>query len=252
MLFQSTKSKIKHKESIHSIRSLIQLTLAIVLCLLQSLVVRSTSAANHPVTHLSTNTLKLDASRCATVAAHGKGFTPSTTVTQYANFFAQDLDKTALLTFPAKIAIGVDGEFTTTITLCGLTPTPSEQVTLTIMNGATNYIASQNSLNVFVPDPIVHITPAKIALVAGCATFTLTGEHFIPSGRRTNYAYLDGIHVYSRRPIQRSLLIVNVLGSGNIAYSAQFCGLAPYQQFALIVGDLAGNRDANPLLLQTV
>ncbi|GCF06895.1 hypothetical protein [Dictyobacter arantiisoli] len=209
-------------------------------------------AALHPSIIVNSTAIKLDAQRCVSVLVKGQNFSSTTTKTSFASLSAHDPADKKLPVTPDRVALSSHGTFAQIVKICDLLPLPFEHTVLTATDTLTGIKIKSTTLEIAVPEPAIAATPLKVQLFNGCATITLTGTHFIPSNITVNYAIIYGIHAKTLQQLQLSPHKINVLGGGNIAYSAQFCGLSKHQKFVIIASDSAGDRFSAAQPIETI
>jgi hypothetical protein len=208
------------------------------------------ATATTPVISISSTNVQLAVNHCITLTVRGKNFESNGQAGDSATFSANTGSNDLLMATPTIVAVGVEGNFDTYITVCGLVPDPTETMTLTASDAASGLSTAAQTITVVAPVPTLNITTQTTTLWADCATITVPGQNFIPSGKPANYAYIYAVDAVSMQQLSQSPAQINVLGGGNIVANVRLCGLKAGQQFVIYASDGGSIQFSNPVTLK--
>jgi hypothetical protein len=213
-------------------------------------------AAPQPSLALLSHSTEFDSNDCTRATIAGKNFTHAGSVALIS------LDN--LTVTPARVSIGSDGNFETHATFCyiGFTGNNSDRLVgvldfaVAAIDTMTGNIASFMPIAIVDPTPTIRVLSPNVRLLNGCATVKVIGDHFIASGLAHNIVTLLTYKVGDTRTfpddqLAHQLYRINALGGGNIAISAQYCGLTQGDKFFLLVQDGGSYYVSNTILVET-
>ncbi len=213
-------------------------------------------AASQPELTLLAHASEFDFNDCTGATIVGKNFTHSGTV------LLTGLGD--ILVTPSQVSVGSEGNFEAKINSCytGFASDGDGRLigvrdfSVTATDTATSAVATTTPVTIVDPTPRVHVLSDNVPLFKGCATVGIIGDHFIASGLvnnvvsilafRVDNAYTSGDNQLPHQPYQ-----INALGGGNIAISAQFCGLAQGDVFVLLLQDRGSYNISDRIFIQT-
>jgi len=209
-----------------------------------------------PSLTLLSHSTEFDANDCIRATIAGKNFTHAGTVALIG------LEKLSVA--PSNVAVGTDGNFETLATFCyiGFAENNDNRLVgvldfaVAAIDLKTGDVASFMPLAIVDPLPNIKVLSSNVHLLHGCATVQVIGDHFIASGLAPNVVTLiankvGDTRVFPDDQLAHPLYHFNTLGGGNIAVSAQYCGLVPGDKFFLLVQDGGSFYISNTVLIQT-
>jgi hypothetical protein len=223
-------------------------SLPFVACLVALIQCAPTYAQTAPTITVASNQLRLGSDLCATAIVHGEDFTPSGFPVTSTIFKAIESGRTLSIR-PSKTTIGINGNIDLSVKICGLTTDPFQAIAFTATNSATHVDSNTITLSISLPNPVLQSPQTDSQLLAGCATVKLFGDNFIPSGTKINHATITGSSLGIALKVKPAK--VNTLVDGNIATSAQFCGLTTGQTFDITAHDALTGLSSNTISVLT-
>ncbi len=213
-------------------------------------------AAPQPSLTLLSHATEFDSNDCTRATIAGKNFTHTGSVALIS------LDN--LTVTPSRVLIGSDGNFETHATFCyiGYSRNGGDRLVgvldfaVAAIDTTTGILATFMPVAIVDPTPNIKVLSQKVRLLNGCATVKVIGDHFVASGLASNVVTLLTYKVGDTRPfpddqLAHQLYHVNALGGGNIAISAQYCGLTQGDEFFLLGQDGGSYYVSNTVLIQT-
>lgn len=243
--------------NLHTYRLLPLLLLLLPVTLLGTKLTTGTArATNVPTLKVLAYNHEFDADNCMAATVAARGFS-SPHISLSAAAILGTIGSAELAISPAQVAVGADGNFEMKAKICY----PHEEFTrlvqitdlqITATDPTTGVQAVSEPLNVTDSQPTLRALHTTVSQSGGCATVVLLSNGVLASRLAANYVYISGITQDTGNTLTVQHPIVNTLGGGNVATSAQFCGLTPHESFNVQVYDLGSLYSSNQVTINTI